>query len=223
MLYVMDLDDTLYLEADYVRSGFSHIDAWLRQDRGIHGFFEKAWGFFQDGVRGTIFDAALSGLGVHSREMVDLLVKLYRAHSPDISLEPDALAFLKAVSPEELALVTDGPSVSQWAKIQALGLGEYFEKIIVTSDLGEGYSKPHTRAFLEAQGKRSPGECVYVGDNPAKDFAGPKRLCWRPSIRIRRERSLHQGVETPQGCREIRSLSEIQQSQEGRCPRKAQP
>jgi len=55
---VFDLDDTLYLERDYVRSGFRAVDAWLAS-RGILGFFGEAWANFENGLRGKAFDRAL--------------------------------------------------------------------------------------------------------------------------------------------------------------------
>ena len=54
---VFDLDDTLYLERDYVRSGFRAVDAWLAS-RGILGFFGEAWANFENGLRGKAFDRA---------------------------------------------------------------------------------------------------------------------------------------------------------------------
>jgi len=61
---VFDLDDTLYPECDYVRSGFAAVDRWLREHRGVTGFSEIANAHFRGGRRGNIFDLSLEELGL---------------------------------------------------------------------------------------------------------------------------------------------------------------
>jgi len=56
MLYVLDIDDTLYLERDYVRSGFCAVGRWLAEHQNVEDFFERAWALFEAGARGNIFD-----------------------------------------------------------------------------------------------------------------------------------------------------------------------
>jgi len=46
MPIVLDLDDTLYLERDYVRSGFKAVDQWLRMHKSFNDFYEEAWRLF---------------------------------------------------------------------------------------------------------------------------------------------------------------------------------
>src|SRR5262249_677416 len=116
-------------------------------------------------------------------------VSLYRTHWPCIQLAPDAIAALHALaarSSVELALLTDGFAVTQWSKIEALGLRRWLRQMVVTDDLGPDrvYWKPHPRAFQWLQGEgRSADACVYVADNPRKDFDAPARLGWR-TIRL---------------------------------------
>jgi len=191
VLIVFDLDDTLYLERDYAFSGFRAVDRYL-EARGTKGLYSYATALFLDGVRGTIFDGALKALRVEiAEELIQELVRVYREHVPTIQLAPDAIACLSALKDRhELALITDGPSASQWRKIEALGLGRFISKIIVTDDLGSDYWKPSRKPFEMAQGRRDPRDCVYVGDNPGKDFVAPRALGWR-SIRICRKDGLH--------------------------------
>jgi putative hydrolase of the HAD superfamily len=40
MLIVFDLDDTLYLERDFARSGFEAAGAWLYRQAGVPGLAE---------------------------------------------------------------------------------------------------------------------------------------------------------------------------------------
>ena len=49
---VFDLDDTLYLERDYVRSGFSFIaDLMAKDQRGRKKSSPALWGLFLQGER----------------------------------------------------------------------------------------------------------------------------------------------------------------------------
>ena len=208
MLYVLDIDDTLYLERDYVRSGLYAVGRWLSENRNAEDFFERAWTLFEFGARGNIFDTVLEDLGIFDKELVSRLVHLYRAHHPDISLQSDAREFLRRHKQDDLAIISDGYSSAQWVKIRALNLEQYVDKIIVTDDWGKDFWKPNSRAYILAQGGRSPEECVYIADNPLKDFKAPVRLGWAPSVRIRRKKSLHYAIDTPESCVEVDMLTD---------------
>lgn len=185
--FVFDLDDTLYPERDFVRSGFAAADDWLRCAHGVDGLAEAAWAAFERGVRGTTFDVALAELNVSpSRELIAALVAVYRRHSPKLRLAPDAAACLDALEGRaSLALVTDGPWRTQANKLRALGLDGRFEPAVLTGRLSPGFEKPHPRAFELVASRTQADELVYVADNPAKDFLAPRRLGWR-TVRIRR-------------------------------------
>jgi putative hydrolase of the HAD superfamily len=213
MNYVFDIDDTLYLERDYVRSGFAAVSAWLSQNKNFEGFGEKAWSLFEAGVRGRIFDEVLSELGVLDVNLIQKLVQIYRNHMPDIKLEFDVYEFFEQVEKVRLFVITDGHSSGQWQKINALGISPYFSKIIVTDDLGKAYWKPSPKAFQLVQGDSSPKDYVYIADNPNKDFRAPAELGWHSSFRIRRKGSLHYEVKTPSDCIEVESLSQILKDQ----------
>lgn len=194
---VFDIDDTLYLERDYVRSGIRAAGAWVRSELGRDDFAERAWLVFEAGVRGRIFDEALSACGVRpTPELVSELVAVYRSHHPDIQMLDDAERCLERLrSRVNLAVVTDGPIDSQRAKAVALGVHTWSQLTVFTSELGDGMSKPHCRAFEmveEATGCHGE-ECAYLADNPAKDFLGPRSLGWS-TVRVRRPQSLHSAV-----------------------------
>lgn len=198
---VFDIDDTLYLERDYVRSGFRAVGDWARRALGVPDLADRAWAAFEGGVRSTILDTALEAAGVEvTPELIGRLVSCYREHQPDIALLGDARATLDAVAAAggevAMAVVTDGPLASQTAKARSLALATWSDHVIFTEALGPGFGKPHVRAFelVEQRLGVSGDRCVYVADNPAKDFAGPRRLGWR-TIRVRRPRGLHCGVD----------------------------
>jgi len=186
-LVVFDLDDTLYLEADFVRSGFAAVEAALR----IDGLAATAWALHEDGLRATALTEALRRHGREATAVgVGRAVEIYRTHRPSIDLAPDAAATLTTLAEHSgvvLALLTDGYAATQRNKIQALGLGRWIQRIVVTDELGpdRAYWKPHPEAFRRLQGERRSAACVYVADNPRKDFDAPVQLRWR-TVRLRR-------------------------------------
>src|SRR5882762_1725218 len=51
LCFVFDLDDTLYLERDFVCSGFEHVGIYAEKELGIPNFAERAWSLFVAGHR----------------------------------------------------------------------------------------------------------------------------------------------------------------------------
>jgi len=210
MLYILDLDDTLYLERDFVRSGFQAVYDYLNEQNIASSFYNTAWQLFQAGVRHNVFNQALDKEQIKfDNRLIEKLVDIYRHHTPDIRLAIDADEFLADHQNDQLALITDGNAAAQWNKINALELKKYFTSIIVTDDYGRDYWKPDQRVFEKVQGDKPPENCVHIADNPAKDFIAPRELGWRNSIRIRRPLSLHEDLPTPSDCREVERLGKV--------------
>ena len=197
-LIVFDIDDTLYLEEDFVRSGFEAVGQFAARELGIDGLAAACLKLHWSGVRGSVFNDALKACGQADDEAtVRQLVDVYRGHRPAIRLLPDALLILNALKGRFwIAAVSDGPHVGQAQKAAALELDRWIESVILTDHWGREFWKPHPRAFqtLEEQFQVSGPECVYLGDNPGKDFVAPRSLGWR-TIRVRRPGGLHAGVE----------------------------
>jgi putative hydrolase of the HAD superfamily len=90
---------------------------------------------------------------------------------------------------------------AQQKKVLALGLDTAVEMVVLTGLWGQEFWKPHPRAFEYVQQQiGAPASCcVYIGDNPAKDFVAPRRLGWH-TIRVRRRGGLHFEREAQAGC-----------------------
>ncbi|AKQ41687.1 hypothetical protein CP97_06115 [Aurantiacibacter atlanticus] len=192
---VFDLDDTLYLERDFARSGFAALDDYLNSSRGLAGFAEACSRKFDAGIRGNIFNAALEELGCAEEDtFIHELVNLYRSHEPRISLADDARIFLDN-NRQPLALITDGPAATQNAKIDGLGIRSTFGHIVTTGAWPKGFGKPHPRSFKQvmAWSGQKAGDHIYIADNPAKDFLAPRDLGWR-TVQINREGRVHDPV-----------------------------
>lgn len=211
---VVDIDDTLYLERDYVRSGFDAVGRWAGPQLGIDDFAARAWASFEAGARGRIFDQVLatSRQGPHDALITEMVAR-YRTHSPSIGLALDAETALERwAGGVALAVVTDGPLSSQQAKVRALALERWVPLVVFTAALGHGKGKPHTAAFelVQEQLGVDGDRCVYIADNPAKDFIAPRKLGWR-TVRVRRPLSLHAGIASGADVdREITSLDQLE-------------
>ncbi len=212
---VFDVDDTLYLERDYVRSGFDAVGQYLAERFGLASAGDQLWAGFCAGVRRDAFDRVLTANGLApTSELVAELVAIYRNHEPTIALAGDAVQLIEWLidwlAPRAMAIITDGPASSQWAKVKALELEQVVDHVVVTADLGPGHHKPDPLPYLaiEERFQTEPRRCWYIGDNPAKDFVTPQARGWT-SIRIRRPDSLHAGQPTPDGVAEIGRLTEL--------------
>lgn len=214
---VLDLDDTLYPEEAYVRSGFRAVAGWAQERSGVpaaeaeHELVE----LFEAGVRGDTFDRWLEARGLALP--VDGLVAAYRDHAPAIAPFPEAGAVLDELRAggARLGLLSDGDPAIQGAKLDALGLRAVFDAILITGELGPEAWKPSPRGFLELLrrlGGVPPVAAVYVSDNPAKDFLGARRAGLR-SLRVRRPGGIYAESEpsTPEHApdAEVGGLAEV--------------
>jgi putative hydrolase of the HAD superfamily len=190
-----DLDDTLFLERDYVRSAFQavhqHMCDFIRNDVD---WFDQLWHDFLQGVRGDAFNRVLEQAGIQpTPEIIRSLVRVYREHRPRISLLDDVLPALKMLDlpAAKLGIITDGPVMMQRRKFDALDLDSHIRHAIFTDAWGVGYRKPHPRAFetFEWLADAPPRNCAYVADNPLKDFRAPHARGWT-TIRIVRQDAL---------------------------------
>jgi putative hydrolase of the HAD superfamily len=195
---VFDIDDTLYLERDYIRSGFEAVGRWAGRWIGVEDFADRCWRRFLAGGRGRIFDEVLRECGKGpATDLISGLVEIYRTHEPSISLAEDASEALRAISSEiSIAIISDGPPVSQSRKVEALGLEAFADPIVLTGLRGAEFYKPHREAFQQAALCHSANVYVYIADNPLKDFAAPRELGWT-TVRVRRPEGLCCSLENP--------------------------
>ena len=210
---VFDLDDTLYPEREFVRSGFRAVSLWVEENLGLKGFFDAAMGMFAAGNRGNVFNLALEALGFnYTQGLIRQLVEVYRSHSPHISLYEDArVAILHAKSAgKELALLTDGYLRTQQLKVASLGVAHLFDCIVYSDQFGRENWKPSQVPYLfvmRALSRRGE-ECVYVGDNPKKDFVSAKALGWF-TVCVDRGEGEHTGTEVPVSHKADRTISSL--------------
>ena len=200
---VFDLDDTLYAERDYVLSGYGAVAEHLSDDPARAGELRR-WlrERFLGGQSAGAFDA-LNGnfsLGLGKRQIAEL-VEVYRNHSPRIAPRPGIPRLLEKLHRgSRLGIVSDGFLPAQKLKLDALGIVGYFDAVIFTEALGRESWKPSPAGFeaLCKELQLDAGNCTYVADNPAKDFAAPNALGWR-TVQLLMDGQIHSHKPAPPG------------------------
>jgi|SanBayMetagenome_1026888.scaffolds.fasta_scaffold03729_6 putative hydrolase of the HAD superfamily len=180
MIIIFDLDDTLYNERMYVEGGLRSVASFGAEQFGWDR--EVSFNFMIDILdregRGSIFDKWLAINGRYSKTLVGECVRIYRHHSPQLQLCPEAVELLPLLSKYPLYLVTDGHKIVQKKKIQSLNLSPFFRYMFITHCYGIRHAKPSTYCFakIREREKCQWHQMVYIGDNPAKDFVNLKPL-----------------------------------------------
>jgi len=179
VIYIFDLDDTLYDERQYVESGL----------HAVARFAAKRWQLDEDTSyqtmqqlldsqgRGRIFDDLLAPHKLETKANIQACVSCYRLHQPEISMPQEHHQLLQQL-PKPLYLVTDGNKIVQQKKVQALGIEQYFKRIFITHRFGIKNAKPSTYCFelIRKVEQCEWKDMVYIGDNPAKDFVNLNKL-----------------------------------------------
>jgi putative hydrolase of the HAD superfamily len=168
-----DLDDTLYPEDDYHTSGLRAVARYAFERHGRECANELL-DWKSAGVR-DLWGRLCQELALDATAKIEFL-RVYREHVPAIRLPPasrDTLA-LAARKCAGIAIVTDGRSVTQRLKADALGLTAY--PLYISEEWRA--EKPDPGRFIPIQNTYKAPQYVYVGDNPKKDFKGPNELGW---------------------------------------------
>ena len=181
---IFDLDDTLYNEVDYCKSGFTAVARYLSQTFPRRVTTDLAyttlWDIFEGGEHTRTFNIALSALGLDCDEkFIRSLILVYRKHIPKLHLPRESRQVLDNLKPDfQLAMLTDGYLPGQRLKVKALGIQTYFKHIVYTEQLGRQFWKPSPAGFeILSKALECPFESmVYVGDNVQKDFLAPNQL-----------------------------------------------
>ena len=178
---VVDLDDTLYPQADYLASAAAAVGVAAGHagldGAAVHAALRRELAAGSD-TGGTI-DRALLAVGVPAPSLAGLvppLVAAFTQHTPPrLSPYPgaeDALRTLAAAAP--LACLTDGNPAIQAAKVAATGLGPLLPVVVVTDALGgRAVRKPHPAGLVAVAARLGlpPERLLVIGDRPGKDVA----------------------------------------------------
>ena len=205
---IFDLDDTLYSEKEYVRSGYKAVSDYLGG-----GYEDKLWSYFEDGK--PAIDALLREL---DREFErDIAVEVYRSHKPNIHPYPGAVELIENLKSRgiKVGIITDGRPDGQRLKLSALNLIPFVEDCIITDELGgTQFRKPCDIAFriLLTKWRLNAADVIYIGDNAEKDFQAPQQLGMR-SIWFKNKDGLYHQSGNRKGITEITQIIEMIQNE----------
>lgn len=172
---VFDLDDTLYAESDYRKSGIMYVKNFVTCLYGENNYqYPLA---LDDLIASDDFIGKIADAYKLPKAIKDSLLWIYRTHKPSIKIRPDVQKVIVSLEMicKSLVILTDGRSVTQRLKIEALGLTR------LPAYISEEFSseKPSTERFLKIANRFECDNYVYIADNPQKDFLAPNSLGWR--------------------------------------------
>ena len=126
---------------------------------------------------------ATAGLDASPDALADAFASGLGAHGELYSGARDVLDALVAEPTVSLALVTNGLSEVQRARIDRLALGRYFKVIVISSELGIAKPAPAIfEAALAGLGAPARSSALMVGDSLSSDMQGGRNVgiatCW---------------------------------------------
>jgi putative hydrolase of the HAD superfamily len=198
-----DLDETIYPEIDFKKSGFRAVASWLQENNILE--FDEALSSLLDFLseKGSLYPYFFQDICRKyriDRNIVEDMLHVFRNHQPKITPYSDFVDLVvRCQGRFFMGVITDGLGYVQRNKVAALGLTQWIPEsaIIFTDCLSPSTNKYDLKVFLHASAIAGldGNQCLYVGDNPGKDFNGPKQLGWH-TIRICRGiYSGHRGVD----------------------------
>ena len=210
-MVVFDLDDTLYKEEDFLRSGYMEIAHSLQVDCVPEVVFNRMMGWWKKGE--NVFQRLIEAY--HLDMTVGDLLTMYRSHIPSLSLDGETKKTLLRLNKRTvLGLITDGRSETQRHKIAALGLDTFMDDRDVLISGDTGYEKPSEEPFVRIMERHPSCAYYYIGDNPAKDFVAPNRLGWTTICLLDNGRNIHhQDFSLPQPMLPQHTISQITETE----------
>lgn len=177
---VFDLDDTLYSEKEYIRSGYQAVAERLPQ---VKQCFNKLCVAFEKGQ--DALKTVLQNENIYTEALLEECKETIVQHTPDIHLYEGIkeLFFELHKQKKSIGIITDGNPQVQRAKFIALGLNVLVDELIITDELaGHGdvkeFRRPNDVPFLIMK-KRFHTTCrnmAFVGDDKELDFEAPVKL-----------------------------------------------
>lgn len=181
---VFDLDDTLYNELDYLKSAYQYIALQL-EPKEWKPLYTFMFSLYRN--KENVFEVLSSKYNIE----VQLLVDMYRNHTPEIKLFFGALELFNTIKAKKgkIGIITDGRSKTQTAKIKALGIFDLIDKIVISEDLGT--EKPNPKNFKVIEASFPDCNYWYIADNLKKDFIAPKKMGWQTVGLIDNGKNIH--------------------------------
>jgi len=180
---IFDLDDTLFDEADWIIVAMQAGAEALNLDPGRVLSLSEKFIAINGHAGNDIYNFVLLGCGQSdSARNIAAMANAIKRHRPpagSISLFPGVRETLIELGRHhKLALLLHGDAVMQRAKVSALGLDLLVAHHLYMSEMPGGpirWPDPRPLQMLRLEFGLEPGEILFVGDNPFRDFLQPRR------------------------------------------------
>lgn len=196
-VFCFDLDDTLYKEIDFLKSGYQKVSELVEKRYGldVHEVYSRLLSWYSNGE--NPFERINQYYGI-SNSIGDYL-DVYRYHQPSIVLSQETVTTLDALKNAGcvLGIVSDGREITQKQKVEALGLSRWIELEAVFINEDKKHFKPDHLSFDRfmmfcfEKHQNEDLEFYYIGDNTGKDFLAPNQLGWETICLLDDGRNIH--------------------------------
>ena len=180
-IFVFDLDDTLYSERDFEKSGIEFVYENLSiKHISLETILKNRENWIEQIIDGS-----------NNQITLQIVLDIYRNHFPTIQLYNDAKVFLEKLLSQgiEMSLITDGRSITQRNKLRALGIESFFKNIVISDEVNS--EKPSEYNFRMVMYNKIAENYIYIADNPKKDFITPNKLGWTSICLLDRGQNVH--------------------------------
>lgn len=177
---ILDLDDTLYPRASFVRSGLAAVAGYLEAEYGIAAAdaYAAMTRASERGRAGAELQALCARFALPAAT-IPVLVEVFRTHRPTLFLPAETGTALRGLRAQgwSMAILTNGLPSVQLRKVAALGVAGLVDEVIYAEEHAPG-GKPGAAPFRTALRALDlePGECACAGDDPARDVRGARAL-----------------------------------------------
>lgn len=210
--YILDLDNTLYDENQYLRCVF--LKFWNKRHLDNSNFEEICLQTLGDESRlksKDIFKTFLEFTPIgYTKQHHNELFEIYTSINCEIALYEDAKVFLEYLERNDIqvAILTNGPINAQKNKIRNLELSHI--PVFYAREDGIEFEKPHPQAFQKVLEYFSlvPQECCMIGDNPLTDLYGASQIGIMP---IWLQRGYAKSIESNLFCTKILDFNQIKE------------
>lgn len=174
---IFDLDETLLNENTYRENCLKKIIGYLKLKKNLNykKSDKKLFNKYKKKIFVKNFITKLAndlGINITKTEIKEL----FSSSSIQIQNKLVHSLLLNLKRKYKLGLITDGSFVRQYNKLYENNFLKYFDVIIINQNKIK--MKPNEYAFKKIIKFLNllPENCVYIADNPKKDFQGPKKL-----------------------------------------------
>jgi len=170
-IFLIDMDDTLYDEREYINAGYRAVAQELSKQTDIHTdtLYARLIYEHQKYGRYQVFNRLCEFAAIHDPDYHQL-VTCYREAPRQLSLytgAQEALKLLRSIAP--VIVITDGAIPMQQAKFKALKLAPLVDDVVYCWQ--ENKPKPSPMSFLGAikEYRATTEAALIVGDDPYHD------------------------------------------------------